>query len=40
MPDFADRLGERIRLSRWPLQPERLSRILSVLLRFTDQLTQ
>jgi predicted nucleotidyltransferase len=40
MPDFAVRLGERIRLSRWPLQPERLPRILSVLLRFTDQLTQ
>jgi predicted nucleotidyltransferase len=38
-PDFAERLAERVRLSRWPLQPERLPRILSVLLRFTDQLT-
>ena len=31
--DFAERLAERIRLSRWPLRPERLPRILSVLLR-------
>lgn len=38
-PDFMERLAERVRLSRWPLQPERLPRILSVLLRFTDQLT-
>src|SRR5580692_3977107 len=37
-PNFADKLAERIRLSRWPLQPEQLLRVLSVLLRFTGQL--
>jgi predicted nucleotidyltransferase len=37
-PDFADRLAEQVRLSRWPFQPEQLPRILSVLLRFTDPL--
>jgi predicted nucleotidyltransferase len=38
IPDFAEMIAERIRLSRWPLQPEQLPRILSVLRRFTDQL--
>jgi predicted nucleotidyltransferase len=38
MPDFVETLAERIRLSRWPLQPEQLPRILSALSRFTEQL--
>jgi predicted nucleotidyltransferase len=39
LPNFVETLAERIRISKWPLQPEQLSRILSVLLRFTDQLS-
>jgi predicted nucleotidyltransferase len=38
LPNFAEKLAERIRLSKWPLQPERLLRVLSVLSRFTGQL--
>jgi predicted nucleotidyltransferase len=33
-----ERLAERIRLSRFPLQPEQLPEILSILSRFTEQL--
>ncbi|HEX3471483.1 MAG TPA: hypothetical protein VHT28_09890, partial [Silvibacterium sp.] len=35
-----EKLAERIRLSRWPLQPEQLPRIFSVLSSFSEQLTQ
>jgi predicted nucleotidyltransferase len=38
LPNFAETLAERIRISKWPLQPEQLSRILLILLRFTEQL--
>jgi predicted nucleotidyltransferase len=38
LPNFVETLAERIRISKWPLQPEQLSRILSVLLKFTEQL--
>jgi predicted nucleotidyltransferase len=37
LPNFLETLAERIRISKWPLQHEQLSRILSVLLRFTEQ---
>ena len=39
LPNFVETLAERVRISKWPLQPEQLSRTLSVLLRFTDQLS-
>ncbi len=39
MTNFVERLAERIRLSRWPLQPEQLPRILSLLSTFTQELT-
>jgi predicted nucleotidyltransferase len=35
-----ERLAERIRLSRFPLQPEQLPRLLSVLLGFAERLMQ
>lgn len=38
LPNFAEKLAARIRLSKWPLQPERLLRVLSVLSRLTGQL--
>jgi len=34
----AEKLAERIRLSKFPLEPEQLPNILSVLSRFSDQL--
>jgi predicted nucleotidyltransferase len=40
MANSVERLAERIRLSRFPLQPEELSRILAVLSRFSEQLMQ
>jgi predicted nucleotidyltransferase len=40
LPNFVETLAEQIRISKWPLQPEQLSRILSVLLRFTERLTE
>lgn len=38
MANFVERLAEHIRLSRFPLQPEQLPEILSILSRFTEQL--
>jgi predicted nucleotidyltransferase len=38
--DFIDNLAERIRASRWPLQPEQLPRIRSMLLTFSEHLLQ
>lgn len=35
---FVERLAERIRLSRWPLKPEQLPRIFSLLSTFTQEL--
>jgi predicted nucleotidyltransferase len=40
LPNFVETLAKQIRISKWPLQPEQLSRILSVLLRFTERLTE
>ena len=40
LPNFVETLAEQIRIAKWPLQPEQLSRILSVLLRFTERLTE
>jgi predicted nucleotidyltransferase len=36
--DFIDTLAERIRTSRWPLQPERLSHVRAVLVAYFDEL--
>jgi predicted nucleotidyltransferase len=38
--NFVEKLPERIRLSRFPLEPEQLSRILLLLSRFSEQLMQ
>jgi predicted nucleotidyltransferase len=38
--DFMDALAERIRVSRWPLEPEQLSRILAMLLVFRGHLLE
>ena len=36
--DFMDALAERIRASRWPLDPEQLPRVRTILLTFRDHL--
>jgi len=38
--DFIDALAERVRASRWPLQPELLPRVRTVLLAWRDPLLQ
>jgi predicted nucleotidyltransferase len=40
MSNSVERLAERVRLSRFPLEPEQLPEILSILSRFTEQLLQ
>ena len=38
--DFMDTLAERIRSSRWPLEPEQLTRVRTMLLAFCDHLLE
>lgn len=38
--DFAEKIAERIRVSRFPLDPERLGRVYQQMSRFTEQLIQ
>lgn len=38
--DFMDTLAERIRTSRWPLEPEQLQRVRTMLLAFLDHLLE
>lgn len=38
--NFTERLAERVRLSKWPFEPEQLPRIRLILTRFKEQIVQ
>jgi predicted nucleotidyltransferase len=38
--DFAERIAERVRVSRFPMEPERLARIYEQMSRFAERLIQ